>query len=79
MMMQSGLDDTTKLRMLQAKALSKEARGGESRYIELTRMYIILGSKITHILVYILRRQLVCISTHIQTATVCDHSHICQM
>ncbi len=29
MMMQSGLDDVTKQRMLQAKALSKEARGGK--------------------------------------------------
>lgn len=40
MMMQSGLDDMTKLRMLQAKALSKEARGGESICTELTHMYI---------------------------------------
>lgn len=29
MMMHSGLDDMTKQRMLQAKALSKEARGGK--------------------------------------------------
>lgn len=29
MMMQSGLDGMTKQRMLQAKALSEEARGGE--------------------------------------------------
>lgn len=29
MMMQSGLDDLTKQRMRQAKALSKEARGGK--------------------------------------------------
>lgn len=33
-MMHSGLDDMTKLRMLQAKALSKEARGGKCGCID---------------------------------------------
>lgn len=61
MMMHSGLDDTTKLRMLQAKALSKEARGGEYRYIELTHEYNRWKCRCTNVDLHIASTTCVCI------------------
>lgn len=72
MMMQSSLSDLTKQRMLQAKALSKEAKGGECTVDalvlvqsvswhwdrELTCVCIIFRGTLMHILVYILRQQM---------------------
>lgn len=71
MMMHSGLDDMTKRRMLQAKILSKEARGGEFRcsnqvWFEDTKLaytFVIYGHRLTHLMGCIL-----CI----WTATMCD-------
>lgn len=62
MMMHSGLDELTKQRMLQAKILSKEARGGEFRrsgrvWFEETKptyTFIIYGCRLMHLTGYIL-------------------------
>ena len=52
-MMQSGVDDITKQRMLQARALSQEARGSKFGCIHVCFDCIIFGSELTHILVFV--------------------------
>lgn len=66
MMMQPGLDDVSKQRMLQAQALSKEARGGKN-------WGDTLACKLTHILHQQFRHVLVRICTRIHVFIACDH------
>lgn len=72
MMMQASQNDMTKQRMFQAKALAKEARGGECSvdalvlfqpvtgrwHMQSTYAYIIFGSKLIHKLADVLPKQL---------------------
>lgn len=53
MMMQSGVDDITKQRMLQARALSQEARGSKFGCIHVHLECMKSGSELKHILVFI--------------------------
>lgn len=71
MMMQSGVDDITKQRMLQARALSQEARGSKFGCIHVHLECMKSGSELKHILVFMNT----CISMHVNAPISFAHCY----